>query len=70
MEETKLSKKEIEVLELIAQGLTTQQISKWLVLSESTINNRLQNVYLKLNIEGQNKKLKAVLWYINKFGVR
>lgn len=70
MEETKLSKKEIEVLELIAQGLTTQQISKWLVLSESTINNRLQNVYLKLNIEGRNKKLKAVLWYINKFGVR
>ncbi len=44
----KLSPRESEVLQLVAQGLTTPQIAKRLVLAESTVKTHLRHIMGKL----------------------
>ncbi len=44
-----LSPRELEVLELIAQGLDNQQIARRLVLSDKTVRNRVSDVLGKLH---------------------
>ncbi len=45
-----LSEREMEVLNLIAQGKTNAAISNELILSEKTIRNYISSVFLKLNL--------------------
>jgi len=47
---SKLSPRQIEVLRLIAQGLTTRQIAQHLVLSEKTIETHRSAVAQRLGI--------------------
>jgi LuxR family maltose regulon positive regulatory protein len=44
-----LSKRELEVLRLVAEGLTNQGIAQRLVLSEHTVNRHVANILRKLN---------------------
>jgi LuxR family maltose regulon positive regulatory protein len=44
-----LSEREIEVLQLIAEGLTNQEIASRLFLSQNTIKVHTRNIYGKLN---------------------
>jgi len=46
----KLTKREIEVFQLIAEGLTSKQISQKLFLSISTVNSHRMNIMKKLDI--------------------
>jgi len=46
-----LSKRELEVLELIAQGLSNREISESLVLALSTVKGHNQNIYGKLQAQ-------------------
>lgn len=50
LEKFKLTKREIEIIQLIAKGYSTRQISKNLSLSEFTINAHRRNISHKLNI--------------------
>lgn len=50
LEKFKLTKREIEIIQLIAKGQSTRQISKNLSLSEFTINAHRRNISHKLNI--------------------
>jgi LuxR family maltose regulon positive regulatory protein len=43
-----LSEREIEVLQLIAEGLTNQEIASWLYLAPSTVKVHTRNIYGKL----------------------
>ena len=52
-----LSKREIEVLQLIAKGLTNQEIATQLVLSLHTVKTHTRNIYGKLAI---NSRTQAV----------
>ncbi|MBW3662520.1 MAG: response regulator transcription factor [Actinobacteria bacterium] len=52
-----LSPRELEVLQLLAEGLSNQDIADRLVLSISTVRNHVQNVITKL---GVHSKLEAV----------
>jgi len=48
-----LSDLELEVLELIAEGLSRQEIANRLVLSMNTIKTHARNIYGKLGVNNQ-----------------
>lgn len=50
---TDLSEREIEVLGLVAQGLTNTQIAQRLSVSDNTVKFHLQNIYQKLNVNNR-----------------
>jgi DNA-binding NarL/FixJ family response regulator len=47
---TKLTDREIEIIRLIAHGLTNKQIASMLILSLSTVENHIHHIYVKLGI--------------------
>lgn len=49
-EENPLTEREIEVIELIAEGLLNKQIAKKLFISEKTVKNHVSNIFKKLNV--------------------
>jgi DNA-binding NarL/FixJ family response regulator len=48
-----LTKREVEVVRLVAQGLTNHQIARKLVLSEATVKTHLNHVLAKLDVDGR-----------------
>jgi LuxR family maltose regulon positive regulatory protein len=52
-----LSDRELEVLQLVAKGLSRQEIAAQLVLSLNTVKTHIRNIYSKL---GVHKELQAV----------
>ncbi|WP_329441348.1 response regulator transcription factor [Streptomyces sp. NBC_01426] len=48
-----LTKRELEVLQLVADGLSNQQISKRLFLSQATVKSHLVHVYAKLGVDSR-----------------
>jgi pimeloyl-ACP methyl ester carboxylesterase/DNA-binding CsgD family transcriptional regulator len=48
-----LSERELEIVELVARGLTNTEIAGQLTLSERTIERHLSNVYTKLGLVGK-----------------
>lgn len=49
----KISKREIEVMSLIAKGFSEKEIAVALSLSESTVNNHKRNIFTKLGVQNQ-----------------
>jgi DNA-binding NarL/FixJ family response regulator len=45
-----LSEREVEVLRLVAQGLSDAQVAQTLVISPRTVNAHLRSIYSKLGI--------------------
>jgi DNA-binding CsgD family transcriptional regulator len=48
-----LSRRELEVLDLVAQGLTNREIARLLVLSEHTVNRHVANILRKLGLNSR-----------------
>jgi DNA-binding NarL/FixJ family response regulator len=48
-----LTGRELEVLQLVAQGVDNQEIAKSLYLSEHTVKNHVSNILLKLQVENR-----------------
>ncbi|MEW9534346.1 LuxR C-terminal-related transcriptional regulator [Microbispora sp. NPDC049125] len=48
-----LSKREAEVMELIATGHSNGQIAQRLFLSEKTVKNHVNRIYAKLGVESR-----------------
>lgn len=48
-----LSDREIQVLELVASGLTNEQISKNLEISKRTVDNHISNILTKTETENR-----------------
>jgi DNA-binding NarL/FixJ family response regulator len=48
-----LTEREIEVLKLVAQGLTNAQIAEQLVLSPLTVNAHLRSIFNKLDVSNR-----------------
>ena len=55
-----LTKREIEVMDLVCDGLTAEAIAEKLYISHSTVKKHMANVYQKL---GVNKKADAIAEY-------
>lgn len=45
-----LSKRELQIAELVAQGLNTNSIAKTLAISEKTVRNHIYSIYGKLEV--------------------
>jgi DNA-binding NarL/FixJ family response regulator len=50
-----LTRREREVADLVAQGLSTRQIAQQLVLSERTVEKHVANLLKKLNLRSRNQ---------------
>ncbi|WP_067173301.1 helix-turn-helix domain-containing protein [Microtetraspora niveoalba] len=51
---TSLSKREAEVMDLIAVGHSNGEIAQRLFLSEKTVKNHVNRIYAKLGVESRN----------------
>ncbi|MDP4182719.1 MAG: response regulator transcription factor [Bacillota bacterium] len=49
-DENSLTSREVEVIELIAEGLINKEIAKKLFISEKTVKNHVSNIFKKLNV--------------------
>lgn len=58
-----LTEREIEVLQLIARGLTNEQIGEKLFISEATVRTHVSHILGKLNLAN---RTQAALWALRK----
>jgi ATP/maltotriose-dependent transcriptional regulator MalT len=56
-----LSRRELEVLGLLVQGLSNAQIAEQLVLSVVTVNSSLRSVYKKLGVTSRTQAMRVAL---------
>jgi pimeloyl-ACP methyl ester carboxylesterase/DNA-binding CsgD family transcriptional regulator len=59
-----LTGRELEVLELVAAGLTNDRIADRLVLSARTVERHLSNSYAKLNLSGPSARAAAAAYLV------
>jgi DNA-binding NarL/FixJ family response regulator len=57
-----LSRREREVIALVAQGLNNQEIGEQICVSPSTVRNHLRSIFAKLHVYG---RVKLVLYVVN-----
>jgi DNA-binding NarL/FixJ family response regulator len=48
-----LAEREVEILRLLAQGLSNQDIADRLVIAEKTVRNRLSDIFRRLHLENR-----------------
>jgi two-component system, NarL family, response regulator LiaR len=58
-----LTDREVEVLRLLAQGLTNKDIAQTLILSVRTIDAHLRSIFAKLNVRS---RTEAALWAVKR----
>jgi DNA-binding NarL/FixJ family response regulator len=56
-----LTKRELEIAELIADGLSDAEISETLHLASSTVRNNLTTIYQKVGVESRTL-LAGLVW--------
>jgi len=56
---SELSEREREVLELVAAGMSNEEIAERLFLSTRTVERHLSNVYAKLRLSGKSARAAA-----------
>lgn len=60
-----ISQRELEVLRLISQGLSNQEIGERLFISESTIKTHVSNLFVKLDVKRRTQAVtRAKEWRI------
>ncbi len=56
-----LTEREIQVLQLVADGMTNKEIGKLLFISDRTVQGHLKNIYEKLNVNTRTEAVKIAL---------
>jgi DNA-binding NarL/FixJ family response regulator len=57
---SKLSSRQVEILEMVAEGLSNAQIAQRLYLTESTIKQHLRSAYKTLGVKNRNQAAQVV----------
>jgi ATP/maltotriose-dependent transcriptional regulator MalT len=60
-EESVLSARELEILLLVARGMSNHQISVSLHLSEATVKRHLANIYPKIGVSSRGEAVRIAL---------
>lgn len=60
----KLTEKELEVMEHIAQGFSDNEIAEKLVIAETTVKTHKIHIYQKYQVDGCTARVKAVIEYL------
>jgi DNA-binding CsgD family transcriptional regulator len=60
-----LSAREVEVLRLVAQGISNEQIAARLALSLRTVERHLSNIYLKIGVSGRSARTAATAFAVS-----
>jgi len=55
-----LSKREIEVLQLISKGYNNEEIAEKLFVSKNTVKTHIQHIYTKLDVKNRIQAMKKV----------
>lgn len=58
LEKTGISKREMDVLELIAQGLSNQEIADRLFVSINTVKTHSSNLFMKLDVKRRTEAIQ------------
>jgi len=58
-----LSERELEIIELVAQGLTNQEIATTLMISKRTVDNHVSNVFHKT---GAKNRVALLNWAMDR----
>ena len=53
-----ISKREFEILQLINEGLSNQQIAEKLFVSENTVKKHISNLFFKMDVERRTEAIK------------
>jgi LuxR family maltose regulon positive regulatory protein len=56
-DQSALTQREMEILQLLAAGLSNRQMSEKLVISEATLKRHISNLYLKLDVHSRTQAL-------------
>ena len=56
-----LTRREIEILSMIAAGATNEQIANELFISRNTVRTHIYNIFKKINVPN---RLQAALWAV------
>ena len=56
-----LTKREVEIIELVCQGLTYKQIAEKMYITSFTVNQHLKKVYVKMNVHSKSELISKVL---------
>ena len=54
-----LTRRELEVLDLVAEGLMNKEVAAQLVVSPATVRKHLENVYAKLGVHTRTAAVRA-----------
>ena len=60
-----ITKKELEIIKLVAEGLSNKEIASSLFLSEGTVRNSITIILQKLDLRDRTQL--AIFYYKNKF---
>jgi len=63
LEAAQLTTRELEILEMISQGLTNQQIASHLVIGLGTVKNHVHNILHKMDVS--TRREAAITWAMN-----
>jgi len=58
---TELTVREVEVLRLVAQGMTNEQVAQELVISARTVNSHLTSIYSKIGVTSRSAATRYAL---------
>lgn len=56
-----LSARELEILELVAKGLTNKEVAHTLAISQFTVRNHLKNISMKLDVRDRTEAIVAAI---------
>ncbi len=58
VQKTGISKRELEILQLVGEGLSNLQIAEKLFLSEHTVKKHISNLFFKLDVQRRTEAVK------------
>ncbi len=60
LKELDLTKREIDVLKLVAQGYTNDEIAEKMFISKNTVKSHIKNIYLKLDVKNRIQVIRKI----------